>query len=285
MRAYLRRLGLSDLGSPSVSGLRALHAAHVERVPYELLESQLGGLTSIEPSDSVARIVDAGRGGYCYHLNGAFSVLLQSLGYDVVWHRAGVQRLGETSAPGPSRANHLALTVHGLPAPESPDGSWLVDVGLGDALHEPLPLREGSYVQGPLRFGLRRSSVAPGGWRFDHDPRGSFPGMDFGPTRATVADFQERHVQLSTDPSSEYVRTCTVQRRDASGVDILTGCLLKRLDGAPCAPRVLETQSEWFQALADVFGLPLPDLDAAARTRLWTRLVTAHESWLHTHTP
>jgi N-hydroxyarylamine O-acetyltransferase len=274
---YLRRLGITDPGRPSVSGLRALHTAHVERIAYEALDIQLGRLTSIDPEDSAARITDRGRGGYCYHLNGAFSLLLRELGYDVVWHRAGVQNPGE-APPGSARANHLGLTVHGLPAPESPSGDWLVDAGLGDGIHAPLPLREGEYRDGPFRFRLRPSETDPGGWRFDHDPAGSFVGIDFAPEPATVADFADRHVYLSTSPESGFVRTCVVQRRDTTGVDTLRGCVLLRT-GDTRPPRTIDDQTEWFAVLEDRFGLAPTDLTAADRDALWQRVRATHEAW------
>lgn len=264
---YLRRLGVTDPGPPSVDALRALHAAQVERITYEAIDIQLGLVSSIDPYDSVARFAGQRRGGYCYHLNGAFSVLLRELGYDVTWHRAGVQGRAEAEPCGSTRANHLALTVSGL------DGDWLVDTGLGDAMHEPLPLRAGEYAQGPLRFRLRPSETDPGGWRFDHDPAGSFAGMDFAPGPATLADFTDRHHYLSTSPESGFVRTCSVQRRDAAGVDSLTGCVLKR---SPGGSQVLETAREWFEALADVFGVVLED---EQREPLWAQVHAAHEAW------
>jgi N-hydroxyarylamine O-acetyltransferase len=279
-RAYLRRLGIADPGPPTVAGLRALHAAHVERIAYEALEIQLGRPTTVDPYEAAARILTRHRGGYCYHLNGAFSLLLGALGYDVTWHRAGVQNHSDPHPVGADIANHLALTVAGLPAAECPSGEWLVDVGLGDALHEPLPLREGTYAQGPFSYRLSPSRIEPGGWRFDHDARGSFAGMDFRAPRATTDDFTARHEFLSTSPHSGFVRTCSVQRRDAGGVDMLTGCVLSRLDGAAPAARVLETADEFFDALRHVFGLPLNDVDAPARAALWVRVRAAHEAWL-----
>lgn len=278
--AYLRRLRVEHPGPPSVAGLHALHAAHVERIPYEVIEIALRRPTTLDPHDSAHRILDCRRGGYCYHLNGAFSLLLGALGYDVVWHRAGVQNRDEAVPPGADRANHLALTVHGLPSETCPSGDWLVDVGLGDALHEPLPLRAGSYVQGPLTFAIRPSEVEPGGWRLDHDPAGCFEGMDFRAARATMADFEARHEYLSTSPESSFVRTCSVERRDGRGVDVLKGCALHRHGEDPVAPRTLETADEWFGALREIFDLPLDDLDAADRAALWSRVREAHEAWL-----
>ncbi|SFW68338.1 arylamine N-acetyltransferase family protein [Amycolatopsis australiensis] len=265
---YLERLGV-DARPPSFAALRRLHAAHVERVPYEALEVQLGRITSLEPSASLARIL-RGRGGYCYHLNGAFAALLTALGYQVTWHIGGVQS-GPGDAPNVDR-NHLALTVAGLP--DAPGTTWLVDVGLGDGPHEPLPLREGAYRQGPYTYRLRRSEVAPGGWRFDHDPSGSFTGMDFAPGPAKPADFADKHIWLSTAPESGFVRVCVLQRRDVTGVDTLRALTLNRHG----AQELLESPQDWWAAAADVFGISPELFTAEERERLWRQVVEQHEA-------
>ena len=282
--AYLARLQTPP-EPPSPGALRRLHRAHVERIPYEAIEIQLGNPTTVDPHDSAARILDRHRGGYCYHLNGAFSLLLEALGYDVVWHRAGVQNRADPAPVGAQRANHLALTVHGLPDDDNPSGDWLVDAGLGDALHEPLPLEPGIYTQGPLTFALDHSTTDPGGWRLEHDPKGSFAGMDFRAARATQEDFRARHVWLSTSPESGFVRACAVQRRDAGGVDILRGCVLTRLSATPSPARTIDSSDEWLETLAGTFDLPLTDLGEDARERLWTRVRRTHEDWLSPDPP
>ena len=124
--------------NPSVEGLQRLHRRHVERIPYETMWIHLGEAWGIDAVDAVVRIARQGRGGYCFHLNGAFSELLRSLGYAVTRHVGGVHGAG-----GPDEemmSNHLVLTVSGLPANQNPSGTWYVDAGLGDALHQALPL-------------------------------------------------------------------------------------------------------------------------------------------------
>ncbi|BCJ46882.1 arylamine N-acetyltransferase [Actinoplanes ianthinogenes] len=278
VRAYLDRLGLGGLAGqePSVPALHALHTAHAERVPYEVLEIWLDRPTTIDPLDSARRIV-AGRGGYCFHLNGAFAALLRALGYQVTRHVGGVQ--GTADDPAGATANHLVLTVTGLPAPESPDGNWLVDLGMGDGLHAPLPLVAGEYEQGGFHYRLRPSEAEPGGWRFDHDPRGSFLGMDFRAEPATMSAFGEQHRHLSTSPESGFVRVATAARRDATGVDIVRTLVLTRVGDNP-ARIELTSRNDYFTAMADIFGITFADVSPAARDTLWTRLTTAHESWL-----
>ncbi|GAA2212396.1 arylamine N-acetyltransferase [Nonomuraea monospora] len=269
---YLDRLGLGDPGEPSLDALRALHRAHVERVPYETLEVQLGRRTTLDPRESIDRIL-RGRGGYCVQLNSAFATLLTALGYEVSWHRAGVQAGPRAPASGVSFAPHLALTVtlDGLP--------WLVDIGLGDGLLEPLPLRAGSYRQGPFEFRLSASDVQPGGWRFDHDPRGSIAGLDMESEPAMAVDFVQWHPYLCTSPESRLVRAAVVLRRDASGADALVGCMLRRISGGGVDEVELATRGDWYDALSSVFGLHLGDVNTKDRAELWGKVRGAHEAW------
>ncbi|WP_433264433.1 arylamine N-acetyltransferase family protein [Actinosynnema sp. CS-041913] len=266
--SLLRRVGLTSAEPPSAAALTRLHQAWVERVPYETVEIQLGRVTSLDPRESLSRI-RRGRGGYCFHLNGAFAEVLRALGYHVTRHRAGVQMTPDAELV--INRHHLALTVRDLP---DSDDVWLVDVGLGDGLHSPLPLREGDHRQGPFTLRLLPSRIAPGGWRLEHDPRGSLHAMDFVPDPAEMSDFAERHVFLSTSPESGFVRTFGVQRTDASGWDTLRALTLTRTEDTN-KKTVLESPGEWFQALADVFGLTF---SADEREALWRKAYAQHEA-------
>lgn len=279
VKGYLRRLEIPEPGPPSAAGLRSLHVAHVERVAYEALDIPLGRPRTLDPLESADRIVKGHRGGYCFHLNGAFSALLEALGYNVIWHPAGVQKHSDPEPVGAEVANHLTLTVDGLPTASCPSGDWLVDVGLGDALHAPLPLCPGHYRQGPFTFGLRRSQTDPDGWRLDHDRVGSFAGVDLSLRAATTGTFAAHHEFLSSSPQSPFMNTCSVERHHADGVDSLIGCVLRRVGNQPSAPRILERQDEWFEALRNVFDLPLYDVDPTARAALWSRAHASHQAW------
>ncbi|GLV84500.1 arylamine N-acetyltransferase [Streptomyces lavendulae subsp. lavendulae] len=267
---YLAVLEVGRPAAPTAEALWALHRAQVERVSYENLDIQLGRPTGIGAEESVARIV-RGRGGYCFHLNGAFGALLDALGYDVTRHRAGVQN--GPGDPAGATGNHLALTVR------LDGGHWLVDTGLGDGLYEPLPLREGTYTQGPFTYGMAPSTAVPGGWRFTHDPRGAFTGMDFAPGPAELSSFAAEHVRLSTSPDSGFVRVLTAHRRDAGGVDVLRGCVLRRIDAGGTRERTIDSAEDWYGVLAGVFRLDLTGVDAPARAELWHRVHTAHREW------
>ena len=277
LQAYLRRLQV-EAEPPSVAALVRLHHAQLERIPYETTWIHLDERWTVDLEESVHRVATRGRGGYCFHLNGAFSVLLRSLGYDVTLHAGGVHG-PDGPTPG-AIENHLVLLVHGLPTDGHPDGTWYVDAGLGDAIHGPLPLSPGEHRDGPFEFHLARTDLDFADWSLRHHQLGSFTGMVFERTPTSIDRFAARNVELSTSPESVFVKTLTVQRRDAAGVDVVRGQVLSRVAEAATAVRTLDTQSEWFDALADVFGLTLDDVDAAARVRLWQRVHTTHQAWL-----
>jgi arylamine N-acetyltransferase len=270
---YLHRLGIPDPGEPSLEALFALHRAHVERIAYEVVDIQLGRWTSVQDHHAVERIL-RGRGGYCVQLNTAFSVLLAALGYQVTRHAAGVQASAGSPPASADIAPHMALSVQ-------LDGNrWLVDVGLGDGLHEPLPVRPGPYQQGPFSYRLGRSQTEPGGVRLDHDPRGSVVGIDVRLAPARQQEFRRWHHYLVSSAESRLVRAFTVMHRNADSIDALTGCLLRHVDSTGRTVRVLDTQAEWVQALADIFAIRLTDLAPEVVDALWRKVRAAHDEWL-----
>ncbi|MGW1776812.1 arylamine N-acetyltransferase family protein [Streptomyces sp. NPDC002104] len=274
--AYLRRLGIEEPGAPTVEGLFALQRAHLERVPYENVDIQLGRAPGIDPGLSARRFA-AGRGGYCFHLNGALALLLDRLGYEVTRHVGGVYKesRSEDALRGAS-GDHLALTVR-VPGTGT---AFYVDAGLGDGPHEPLPLREGTYRQGAFTYSLERLPAAA--WLYRH-PGSSAPLVNFRAEpagTAGAAGFEAEHVRLSTSADSGFVRTFAALRRDADGVDTLRGRVLSRIDPVKGnTERVLDGPEEFYAVLEGVFGRALDDLTPADRAALWARVSRAHESW------
>jgi N-hydroxyarylamine O-acetyltransferase len=272
---YLARLGL-EREPPSADALNRLHRAHVERVPYETVWIHTGERYSCSAAESLARVARTSRGGYCFHLNGAFSELLAALGYDVVRHVGGVH--GPDGPSEDAMTNHLVLTVHGLPSDANPDGDWYVDVGLGDALYDPLPLRAGEYRQPPFGLELSETPGGVGDWHLAHDPAGSFPGMAWRSAPTDLAAFEATNTNLSTSPASGFVKTLSVQRRSAQAVDILRGLVLSRVgDGAH--ERTLASGDELTTALRDVFGFDLDEFADGVLDALWGRTHAAHLAW------
>lgn len=262
VQRYLSRL--DEPGRPRVdlATLVRLHERHVRRIPYHNLDIRLGLPTDVDPAGNAARLA-GGDAGYCFHLNGAFAALLAALGFDVTLHRGQVKK-APALPDGVQFANHLTMTV-------TLEGRrWFVDVGLGDGLLGPVPLRPGVVRHPPLTFGF---AEAAWGWRFTHDPRGSFTVMDWEDRPAQPHDFAEAHHVLSTAPTSTFVRRLIVTNRGPDDVVwSLVDCQLTRIDGDGVHHRVLTTFDEWRRELEDTFLLRLDDGHTAGLRRLWQRL-------------
>jgi arylamine N-acetyltransferase len=280
--AYLARLGV-EAERPSAAALGRLHRAQIERVPYETFWIHLGQRWGIDPSESTRRVATSRRGGYCYHLNGAFGTLLASLGYAVALRVAGVHEAGGPDAA--TLCNHAALVVEGLPSEDNPGGRWWVDAGLGDALHDPMPLQSGVVAQGPMRFGM--AEVGPegvGDWHLTHDPSGSFTGVSLVDQPTTMDVFEARHRYNATSPESGFAKAVTAQRRHGAGVSVLRGCVLTCRDGDGVSTRTCERLSEWLDVLEGEFDLAFADVSARALSALWSSVRRAHEVWAETRT-
>jgi N-hydroxyarylamine O-acetyltransferase len=129
--AYLARLGFESAPGADETGLRALHRAHLERVPFENLDIHLGTPIELDQEAFAAKVAVRSRGGFCYELNGAFAALLTTLGYDVELREARVH--GPAGLGGPF--GHLALAVH------TQGRTLLTDVGFGrGGFDEPIDL-------------------------------------------------------------------------------------------------------------------------------------------------
>ena len=217
-----------------------------------------------------------GRSGYCFHLNGAFSALLRSLGYNVSRHRGGVQPPGEQPRVS---GFHMGLTVT-LANEQGEDERWIIDVGLGDMPYEPLPLREGVYEQGPYRYKVTKSDVAANGWRLEHDALSSFVGVDFAPEEVEdIGPFIPKHQHYSRSQDSPWINLFLIRHRHASGGNELRGCIWSKRGKDGVEKIELKTKSEWLDVLYDVFGERLTAYSALEREELWKKTKAIHEDW------
>ncbi|MEM7322178.1 MAG: arylamine N-acetyltransferase [Actinomycetota bacterium] len=130
MQEYLDRIGFTGTPAVDLETLAALQRAHLSTVPFENLAVYRGEAVSTSTTWSLPKIIQRGQGGWCFELNGAFAVLLESLGFTVL--RLGAAVLLD----GPNRlVDHLALEVQ-------LDEPYLVDVGFGDSFIAPLRLND-----------------------------------------------------------------------------------------------------------------------------------------------
>ena len=85
VKKYFDRIGLElpERIVPDSELLRKIHLAHCCTVPYENHDMIRGIPTSLEEDALFTKIVEEGKGGICFELNGSLGFLLTALGYRV----------------------------------------------------------------------------------------------------------------------------------------------------------------------------------------------------------
>jgi arylamine N-acetyltransferase len=262
---YLSRLGIPSRPAPTAAALADLHRRHLDAIPYENLAIMLGRPDSTDPVLTLERIAAGGNAGYCFHHNGAFELVLRDLSFAVerrfgqVWNKPEDRAVPEL--------NHLVLLV-------TIDGRrWWPDLGLGDALRDPVEVADGEVRQGPFRYEI--SDAGADGWTFRHDPAaGSFANLDVRQGSPAPGDVARSHLMLSTPPDGRFTRVLVVARRDDTGTTELRGIRLQRAGDQPFT-RDLTDFGDWRSALESL-RVSLAGVTEGELRALHARMLTAH---------
>lgn len=244
---YLTRIGLDAPAVPDLAALERLQQAHLTSIPFENLHVfyRRGVRTDVDWSTN--KIVDEGRGGWCFELNGAFAALLEAIGYKVTRLGAVVLLEGDDG-----HASHLTLRV-------DLDRPYLVDVGFGDTFIKPLPLDESGPHDGGT--GLYQFESADGSMTLiEVRPDGTTQRVyRFTLTPRTMASFDEQSIRLQADLTLKWTKSRFATRILDYGPDrvtLLEDRLRIRRNGIwkdhPIPPE------QWAQALRKWFDLTLP---------------------------
>ncbi|MEV0375192.1 arylamine N-acetyltransferase [Streptomyces sp. NPDC050636] len=254
--AYLARIGYEGDRTPTLETLRKLHAAHSASIGFENIDIVLGHPIPLELDALQSKMVERGRGGYCYEHNLLYAAALERLGFKVSGLGARI-RMGD---------DRLRAVTHALLKAEVDGEDWLTDVGFGgEALLEPLPLRDGFEArQGGWTFGLAyEKDTAAWVLRSLHED-GWFDLYAFGAERRFPVDYTVFNHYISTHPRSPFTGQLVVQRPGPELRRTLIGRELTRTR-PDWSREVREVAPEEIPGLLDAeFGIALSTEDAEA---------------------
>jgi N-hydroxyarylamine O-acetyltransferase len=263
LSAYLHRIRFDGGVRPDLATLGAIHRAHQYSIPFENLDVLLRRPVVMDLEANYDKIVCRRRGGWCYEMNGVMGWALKEIGFEVMRVGASVMRVRAGDA---QLGNHLCLLVH-------LDQPYLVDVGFGGSLVEPLPLRASEREDRPYRLGL--SELAQSYWRFAETAHGDGDpfSFDFRVAPADEGLLAQKCRFLQSDPASPFLHNLVVQRRTADTHLSLRGRVLSTIHTTGVDKRLLNSADELVATLRDRFGLDTPEA-----TALWPSICDRHEA-------
>jgi arylamine N-acetyltransferase len=207
LTGYLSRIDYTGPTDPTLDTLRALVAAHGERIPFENLNPLMGiPVVDLSRGALFDKMVRRRRGGYCYEMNGLLGYVLADLGFEVERLTGRVVWMNPVwlDGPPPAETHHvLAVRIPGV------DQRYLVDVGFGgqtltspirlaadevqQTRHEPYRLR--TYGNGPAD-GYLLEALVRDSWQ---------PLYTFTDQPRPVIDLEVGSWYVSTYPKSTFV--------------------------------------------------------------------------------
>jgi N-hydroxyarylamine O-acetyltransferase len=256
---YFDRIGYEVPARADFDALAQLNRLHPQAIAFENLDPLTGRRVKLDPQSLQQKLIDDGRGGYCFEHNGLMQLVLTTLGFHVTPLSARVL----SNVP----EGTVQPRTHSLSLVELDGERYIVDVGFG-SLTPTAPLRleadveqrtphetmrliheDGTYTLQALTEGTWRSM-----YRFDLHPQ--FP-----------ADYAVANWYVSTFPESHFVIRLGVARAAAGRRYTLRGAeLATHAVSGGTTRRRLESVAELRTILTELFAIRLPngpELDAA----------------------
>ena len=246
--AILERIRYRGSRAPDLQNLRALQHAFLESVPFENLDIHIGRKISLDPARIREKIVVRRRGGFCYECNGLFADLLASLGYRVSRHSARMA-LGDRVGP---EFDHMVLLV-------ALDHAYLVDVGNGQSVRDPLPLVGGDLSEAE---GIEyRVDTHPDGYALYHRQAAAewLPRFLFSTVPRTQSEFAGMCEFHQTSPDSVFTKQRLATIATPEGRLTLLGRRFTEVQGTERSERDLPSEREVSDLLRSHFGIDLAE--------------------------
>ncbi|MEM9620047.1 MAG: arylamine N-acetyltransferase [Pseudomonadota bacterium] len=255
---YLQRIHFQGRPAADLATLRQIHHQHLLHIPYENLDVQLGTPLDFDMQRIFTKLVTHNRGGWCYEMNGLMGWALSELGFQVTRMSGAVMRASEGDL---QLGNHLLLEV----LLEQP---YLADVGLGDGLREPIPIRAGEYIQGGLTYRLEH--MADGYWRLHNQQFSNVSSFDFKHAPALEDELEAKCQWLQTAPESPFKMLLIAQRFKPESIAVQLGKVSTTITAQGKQSETRETLEELQQHLRDEFDLSVDLSD------IWPAIEAAH---------
>lgn len=257
LAAYLQRIGYTGEPSPTVETLREVHFLHARAFPFENVDVLLRQPIGLGVEDLQQKLVEGGRGGWCFEQNLLFSHALKAIGFRVTGLAARVLSNRPLDAKVPR--THMLLHI------EADGESYLGDVGFG-----------GMTMTGPIRLeaDLEQSTPHEGRRLLSRDGEYVMQARvtdewrtlyRFDLQEQLLPDYQVVNWYLANHPSSHFLNGLIAARPTAEGRYALRNNRLAfHPTGGETERTYITSPDELRSTLEQTFRLKVPDGPEAA---------------------
>lgn len=248
LESYFERIAYSGDVDTSEQALRGIHIAHTLNVPFENLDVFYKRPVRLDEASLYRKIVENRRGGYCFEMNGIFSLALKKIGFKVS------NLLARVTIDG---INYTAKT-HQVILVETGSKRWLVDVGFGnDGIMAPLLIDENSDQK---QFShIYRVIKDPGlGYVLEKKEGDNYNRLyAFTLDECSPEDFEMSNHYTATYPESFFLmmRMCTMPTK--KGRITLTDDQFKVVNNGDITEKAINNDDEYNRYLKEYFSLDL----------------------------
>lgn len=221
LQDYLERISYTGEIKPTIECVRQMMLCQLFTVPFENLDVQAGKIVSMNPDDIVEKIVYGKRGGYCYEVNGIFTMALQAIGIEVIFAAARPMFY-----PMRRPKTHMVLVAN------IGGNDYLMDLGFGShGLREPISLKQIDVEvhQGPDTYQLTK--INDDEFLLQAKVNGEWANQfSFEPRHQEWIDFAPVNYLNSTHPEAIFVQKPLILLYNEKGRTILLGNTLKVIE-------------------------------------------------------
>jgi len=246
--AYFERIYYKGRTESGEGTLRDIHIAHTLNVPFENLDVFYRRPIFLDGASLYKKIVQEKRGGYCFEMNGIFSLVLQELGFKVTNLLARVTMDGV----------HYTTKTHQAILVETGGNTWLADVGFGnDGIIAPLILEENTE-QKQFAHTYRLITHSKFGYELQKKMDDIYnPLYAFTLEECCPEDFLMSNHFTATFPESFFLtmKMCTMPTKD--GRITLTDDRFKVINNNDVSETSIADEIEFNTVLKEYFGLDL----------------------------
>jgi len=249
---YLTRIGWRGPLAPTLATLTSMMRAHMARIPFENLDVLLGRGVRLDLDSVYAKLVDAGRGGYCFEHCTLFRAALEHAGFRPVSHAARVIMMTPRHS-SPRTHMFLSVVIDGA--------TYVLDPGFGGhGPLAPLPLVENVETrEGP---DVHRFTRRDGEWLLETRIAGATAPLWMSTLEPESAiDFVMGNHFTATWTESAFVQRLMLRALTPGGrVSVMNREVTIARDGV-FEKSQLADRRELRKLLADHFGFDLPEAE------------------------